>query len=300
VSMRGFVVCVAALVVCLPVLGDGHGARIQWADWTIESGEGSTENHIHRGFPLTYLVDDDPSTAWVFSDKLDPIYRPVDYHHITIWFEKPRFVDELRIMNGYNKSEELFRRNDRVVEMTVANDRSGNAIVRRVTLTDRMGWHSVRLPRREYDCLTVVFTELVRGRDDDLCISGIELRDGGVKLPWHLPAYVLYDPGGHCSCGGDDWSIMSRTGKVRGAFGDASHSPSGRYAAGVIWGRDDRAEMRVGDLETGETVYRWRGLPLGGDWEWEVEWKDDRRVEVTCREEQSDRVRYRRVVKVRQ
>ena len=305
--IRRLLLCAAALATCLPLLADGHGAEITWPGWTIESGEeGEPERRIHTSFPLTYLVDDDPATAWVFSDKLEPDWNPTDYHYITIRFERPRRVDELRIMNGYNKSEELFWRNDRVTELRVKTgewhkdtQQYNEPIIRTVALTDRMGWHSIRLPRREYDRLTIVFTKLVRGRDDDLCISGIELRDGGEKLPWHLPQYVLFQSAG-CNCGGDYWSIMSRTGKLRGAFGDGAQSPSGRYVAGVIWKREDRMELQVGDLQTGETIYRWKLPKMGDEGTWEAAWKDDRHVEVKCYDLQRNRDLYRRVVKVRQ
>ena len=293
--VRRLLLCVAVLIVCLPLRADGWGTMIRWPAGTIESGENLLSGHIHTGFPLTYLVDDDPATAWVFSGKGKPPFKDGNRYYIAIRLARPQQADELRIMNGYNKSQELFLRNDRVTEIRLKTDPWSEETIRKVALSDRMGWHSIRVPRQRYERLTVVFTKQVRGRDDDLCISGIELRDGGQKLEWHLPNWVLFDPGSDCGDDGHDWRLMSRAG-IFGATprltnaDAAAWSASGRYVAVLGTGRRKREALWVADADTGGVVYEWEGARPTYPGERDVRWTDGSHVEMTWYDGETDRI----------
>ena len=55
-----------------------------------------------------------------------------------------------------------------------------------------MAWHEVGFPRRTVREIELMVTDLVRGADDDVCVSEIELYDGDRQIDMAMPACVLF------------------------------------------------------------------------------------------------------------
>jgi len=174
-----------------PVSLDSVVQQAKWPGWTIYSSDNLGFEGRSSRYPVTHLFDDDPSTAWVFPAKL-PASAGGDEHRLRIGLGHPMTLDGIRIMNGYNKSQDLFFANDRIVELEVW---SGRKQIKTVRLADRMGWHDISLPRTLYEDIELVFTKFARGRMDDVCISELRLMQDGIELPVSLSGAMTYATG---------------------------------------------------------------------------------------------------------
>lgn len=256
--MRVFVTVLAALLFCDAAQACGSGpTSISWSGWTIQSSERLWTGRMHSSYPMTYLFDDNPRTAWVWSGQQEK--RPT--HEDKFWRSryalllrpsKPVEIDQVRIMNGYNRRADLFHRNNRVVELTVSRDGGmgstwgcDSRLLKKANLKDSMGWHSVSLPRRRVESLMLSFTGIRRGRDNDVCISGIELWNRGRKIDMKMPAAVHYDSGsiddgfigkapyGYAVEGLVDWRRNVAIADNNYLEDGLRWSPSGRFVCGV-------------------------------------------------------------------
>jgi len=179
---------------------DGYRAtRIWWKNWSAASSEELWKSRTHHQFPLSHLFDGDPTTTWADSSprKASKIGRPWRTRFgLEINTESPARIDELWIMNGYNKDQELFLRNDRIVEMQIwINDTK----VKTVRLSDRMGWHKMALPPNNFHSIGLLFTGIRQGDgpDNDVCVSEMALRYRGSTLNMKMPRSVFFEDGNY-------------------------------------------------------------------------------------------------------
>lgn len=233
--MKLLVCSVLLVLVSLPALGEGTGTFIAWPEWRIYSTEDTYMGRRHTSFPLTYLVDGDPDTAWVFSGLTDrPDGQPARYAIALTrdWNKKGAAADSIRIMNGYNKSRELFERNNRITELKLEVN---GKLLKTVRLSDEMGWHTISIPRQVVRSVRMEFTGFVKGRDDDVCVSEIELLDRGRKIDLKMPKAVVYTEGSECGCG-QEFCVIDRDGKrlaTDDSEGRPHWSPDGTRVAGL-------------------------------------------------------------------
>jgi hypothetical protein len=212
---------------------DHRNTDIRWAGWRVESSEDLYEGKKYTQYPLTYLFDGRPETAWVFSGLPhkptgeDPAVKPEPRRVVLqIWADQPFHMDRMKIMNGYNKSPEVFARNNRITGLRVTlhgsdqDEADPSPHARDATLADRIGWHTVTMERRKVYGIELEVTAFVKGADDDICISGLELWDGDRKVDLQMPAVVLASDGDECGCGYTsrlvDWNGNSVLGKEQG------------------------------------------------------------------------------------
>jgi hypothetical protein len=275
---------------------DYQPTTIQWPGWEVSSSEDLFMGTRHTSYPLMHLFDGRPETAWVPSGKgTSEVYgRQV---LITIRPAKPIFVDAVRLMNGYNKSEDLFQKNDRAATVTVIVNGGravgyrgvaipATAFAKTARLKDAMGWHRIALDRRPMSDLTIEVIAVHPGKTHDLCLSEIELWDGDRKIDMALPGVVVYTAGDECGCG-TTYALVRRDG-TRVATesanldnGDrmgesAAWSPSHRYVAGI----EDAARgyaLWVADARAGRLLFRDK---LGGTPSGNLAWTGDRMVAV--------------------
>ncbi len=245
---------------CTRALAEGWDTFVEWRGWNISSNEGLWAGRKHTAYPLTYLVDGDPNTAWVFSGiqagaKDYSYYHPGPYHQ-WIQFDGRVYADRLSIMNGYNRSKKLFQRNNRITQINLIINEEP---VKTVVLADRMGWHDISFPRQLCRSIRLVFTGVQKGPDNDTCISEVVLHDRGKKIDFGLPKMVLLSPG---EVGDADWIdnyyIATVSGKIAfGVDGETlpAWSPSHRRIAfpdskqsGGVW-------IRIVDLVEGRSIY---------------------------------------------
>lgn len=156
--------------------------------WTIGSSEVPGEQDAtSRKFPhfkLGHLMDNNANTPWVFRGKgTANVFSPTwgKRHALLFTREKAVEIDEIWIMNGYNKRKDLFYRNDRVVQMGIGiNDKK----IKVAALSDKRGWHKVSIPRQK---VTDVLLEIIgvrkgRGADNDICLSEIAFYNRGKRV----------------------------------------------------------------------------------------------------------------------
>jgi hypothetical protein len=219
-------------------LPDGsRQAAVWWNDWRIESSGGRLPDRDPGEYPLTYLCDGDPRTAWVFDGD--------DKHSgLSLSPSQPKVIDSFQIMNGYNRRPDLFKRNNRIVEMEVWTD---GRKLKTVRLSDKMGWHRISLPRRKISQLGLVFTGFARGRDNDVCVSEIAFFDGARKLPWSMPNSVLYDAGNASGDAPLNYALISRNGKPIVHFTETQRG----YSGSMCWSDNQRYVCYIGTVGTG-------------------------------------------------
>lgn len=253
---------------------DSSASGISWAAWSVSTTEGLWRGRSHEGEPLTYLFDGDPATCWVFSGKSpDPSYGvPHALDLVPAAGELPP-VDALRVMNGDNASEESYRRRSRVVRLGVW---SGGRQVADVRLPERPGWHVVPLPAYSGPELHLELLEISRGREDVVCLAGLELLREGAPVGWELPVLVIGCDGGEAVS--DTSYLMTRDGEQLAA------DDAGFFGRGAVWSGDGRLvasvtrgatqdEAWIADAREGRIVTRKRLAPLPPEVPYEMAWR---------------------------
>jgi len=263
-----------------------RAASIAWPEWTVYSSENFQDHHVPHTYPLTYLFDSDPTTAWVFRGSEKPWDSPDHllgggHYVVRLSPKRPVIIDRLRLMNGYNKDVATFARNNRVTHVRITLLANGQRFVKEVDLTDRAGWHTVRLPRRAITGILVEMTAFVPGPDNNICLSELALFDGMHRIDMHVPRAVVYSDGEGEQFLPED-IVMTRKGDTIATTleDSAVWSPSGRYIAGVAtsgvaWIVDSRDGHLLPDP--------------AGKWD-SVLWKDDQTIELQDKEHHRERV----------
>ena len=201
--IAGFVLISSAVALCQ---ADYQPPSAVWKEWTVELRSHPLGLRSH--YPLSNLLDGDPNTAWVFEHPVksgEPDFPPGPIkspYQITFQPANPVRIDSIQVMNGYNKDRETFLRNNRALRIEVwANDDrapDGEKVIASTWLTDSMGWHTLRIPAKKYNALTVVFGGIRKGKEDDLAISELRFMSHGKQVPWHLPKAAMMTHGSEC------------------------------------------------------------------------------------------------------
>ena len=235
--------------------------------WKISSSESLWVGSKGPSYPLWQLIDSDPTTTWRYSGKdypkpaeIDGIRLNGDYF-IVFQPDSPVAVDEISIVNGYGKSQDLFHKNSRVASVQILDhvhyrDETqadvNRATVKRFTLQDSTSPQSIKLKSKRYKAITVRIAGITKGSVDDLCISEIDLRFKG-KSVLHRSNLLVYTKGDECGCGGTG-TLLSWSGKLvaklRGESNyNSSFNPSGSRFAAV-----DGDQLWVADVNSAKIV----------------------------------------------
>lgn len=166
--MRIAIIIGMILILESMVSAEGVPAGLTWPGWEVDGGE----YYDAPGYPLAWLFDDNPSTAWVFH------YRP-DISHVTptipkephgvgtrirlsrgseLWKRTPITIDAIGIINGYAKSRSAYYRNNRITRLRVlaypftGKKKSGkrSSRSRKHALCNSYRSHGWRLPRSRW------------------------------------------------------------------------------------------------------------------------------------------------------
>jgi hypothetical protein len=303
-SPRPFVTSIVLLALAAGALADHDPSSISWKGWRVASSENLFAGEDKHGlYPLTYLFDGDPKTAWFFSgnfderkwDKKVPEGFPWDGRVIiTILPDNPIELDSIRIMNGCNESKEVYFENSRIGEVLITINGENylgakedkEPFVMRAQLPDRMGWHTVAFERRKARVLTIEATVIRKGEMDDACISELELYSDGKKIDMAIPGVVRFSKGSECGCF-SEYYIIRRDGTAivadncnemgEGLSDDmAVWSQDRKRVAGIAFGKQTTT-LWVVDSESGHVVFT-KPLPAGPIAE--IKWKDAETLEV--------------------
>lgn len=277
-----FAVVLISLLLVSGVFADGYDTSISWKGWKISSNEDIFLSKKHNSYPLTYLVDGNPANTWVFSGTGQ--HEMYDTRPKQPWIEiaTSKIVDSIWIMNGYNRSRELFNRNNRIIQMQVVVN---NRFVKTVELSDKMGWHKISIPRQRIHTLRLVAKKQIIGRDNDTCISELALYNSNKKIEMNLPKNVIYTTGAECGEDGE-WAIMSIAGrKLANWFGDRLYysNKTGNLTAGldVVNIYTGATWIWVLDRITGDLIYhKPPKLRYKDDYTDDIEWIGNNRLKV--------------------
>ena len=270
------------LSVLIATAASASPSSVWWPGWNISSSEelsGGIEyskNTWTPQFPLSYLFDGDTKTAWVYSAKTKEFQSPFRSRYgIELKPKRAIAIDGLRLMNGQNASRARFFGNKRVVKIRVTMEAGKQKIVRTFSLSDKMGFHNVKLPRHRINSLMIEFTGLKNGnRDNGLCVSELQLINRGQKIDIKMPHAVMFYDGTE-GCGA---SYLLRGNRMLDGIGldDGSSdewNAGGRYVAGAngAGGDENKAYVWIADVWRGKVVrrihdkfsiYTWQGNRL--------------------------------------
>jgi len=263
--MRALTLFMLSVLMC--AAASASPASVWWPAWTISSGEelsGGIEyskNGYTPSFPLSFLFDNDPQTAWVYSAKSREFYSPFHNRYgIQLKPAKPIPIDGLRLMNGQNANRARFLSNKRVTKIRVTTEVGKAKIVRTFALPDAMGFHNVSLPHRQITSLMIEFIGLKNGiGDNDLCVSELQLLNGSKKIEMQMPRAVMFYDGLE-GCGAS--FLLSYNSEMLESIAlDAGSgeewSRNGRYVSGVAVGEVNRPDyLWVADTWKGKIVRR--------------------------------------------
>lgn len=168
--------------------------------YIIEASSYLSQNDLRviANYHPYYLVDNNPSTAWVEGVPGSGIKESV-----LMWIEIPQKTTiKIAIRNGFQKTEELFYKNNRIKELKVTfmlGDLYNPDYVSRIyTLEDKMGWQTIEF-RTEKKCHNIAFTihSIYKGTTyDDTCISDINIsidNDLGINKVLQNEIQIKYD-----------------------------------------------------------------------------------------------------------
>jgi hypothetical protein len=285
-----------------PARADYMPTQISWPGWRVSSSEDLFRGVRHTSYPLTHLFDGQANTAWVPSGKgKSMVYK--ERTVLTLAPDKPVSITSIRLMTGYNKSAELYAKNDRAAEIriTVNGDNhlgvgiDDKPFTKTTRLKDSLGWHTVTVGGPKVRCLTIEVIQRHKGTTGDLCLSELELYNGDTRIDMHMPEAVRFTKGDECGCG-ISYSIVRRDGTRLcgddgGQLGEGLYdpsgawSPSGRYIASVDYNeKHDTAQLCVVEASTGNILLR-RTIPAYGS---SIKWKTDQTVQVVYDQDGTD------------
>lgn len=245
--------------------------RIVWRTWNVSSSEDRFMGAKYGDhYNLRNLFDRDPKTAWVFEQvKTD---SPDDYwsgkYAISIENKRGVVVDSVRLVGGYAKSPEVFRRNNRVRKIEIYGQHPGDWQYTRIAqaeLRDTDTWQEIKIPRRKYGGIRLVAKSFYPGQDHDFALSELMLTRDGRDVMNPLPKALLSTKGDECGCG-ISYAVIDPKSRVLGrtafeTFPDSFLSPDGRYCVAVL-PNETRTVGSVIELETGvvKKTLRVRGV----------------------------------------
>ncbi len=211
--MRMLVVGMLVVFCAGTVLADRTSAAVQWPGWVIEADE----DVISTRYPLSNFADGHPETAWVFEKTVinKEGYRPTFNHgvgrRIRIDTEQKLTFNGLTMLNGYCKDAATYRRNNRIRKITVTifdGKQHAYTFPLRATLAPQR----CAFPAVTSDAITITIDQVDVGRDDDLCISELQLLSGDKPVNWHLTPFVVTNDTNLTCCGGITLQLSTQGG----------------------------------------------------------------------------------------
>ncbi len=282
------VLCLFAFDYMPPTLyWTGHYAGYEYYD-----SRGTMPVHT---YPIYHMLDGDPATAWMvgglnwYSEEKEAFVADKTATlppKLFFVLPKPIRVDGLRIMPGYNKSAEVFRRNNRITGVSLYSAPEGEQYTyvekpfQTAMLKDELGWQELKFAPRIVQYFMIEVTDWEKGADNDFCVSEIQFLSAGKPIEWNLTPLMLSTIGSDCGCG-TMWHVIDRKGKAVREAGVAEFDPwfsdpSGRYVFSSALTKN-YIQFYVLDMVKGAFVAR-ADRPRNGDKLipsiWEVAWKD--------------------------
>jgi len=175
-------------------------------------------------YPITNMFDGRPDTAWVYNKywrHLAPGESPEDdnpeqrFDHgvgTTITIDTSDFprctsfvADGLGIINGYAKSDAVYRRNNRITKIHIDCEGEGRGDTNwagTFTLQEVQQLQRINFPHQRWLSIDIRVDAVSIGPDDDLCISELVLYNHGKPMPWRMTSCVLCNDSDDCGCGG--------------------------------------------------------------------------------------------------
>jgi hypothetical protein len=144
----------------------------------VSSSLGDNSLKVINNYSPYYVIDDNPNTAWVEGADGDGIGES-----LILDFSYGVKTDSLAvyIRNGFQKSNDLFLKNNRVKELdiklfSVINNKT-EVVSNQVTLKDEMDWQTITLsPQNTFVKIELVIKSVYKGISyQDTCISDIKI-----------------------------------------------------------------------------------------------------------------------------
>jgi hypothetical protein len=132
--------------------------------YSIKASSAKCEDKLYS---IQNLIDDNPQTAWVPDSKTSGIGEWTE-----ISFDDPVQINSLTLTNGYAKSEEVFKNNNRIKDATlVFSDGSKQPVL----LKDTMEPQKINVNRKSRTVRLIIDSVYKGIKFDDTCLSGIDV-----------------------------------------------------------------------------------------------------------------------------
>lgn len=137
----------------------------------------SNWNKFSENYHPSYVLDDDPKTAWVEGKDGDGIGESLT---IPVSSLKSARSARLRIRNGYQKSKKLFHANaaPKDVEVRLLSSAGVTVTTKKATLSRSMGWQTIDVPTggQGFAAVELTVSSSYPGKVyKDLCISDVKV-----------------------------------------------------------------------------------------------------------------------------
>lgn len=253
----------ACLIVCL--IGAATASlttEYDFGRFSIHTNEELWLGQKYTGYPASYFFDSNLSTPWVFKGQVDSEAYKSEFgpraeygdqiYDLSVAFENERWVGEIRIVPGYAKDATTWHRNNRIRRIRVFAGFNREMLLAEVELPDEMRWHSIRFPKVKVGVITLQPIEFYRGPDDDVCVSELEIRTGGVRIGLDSRRASLVNAGGGCCCTQQFWAINRHGTRLKvfdtgEGFPNATISKDGKWIAGTRVSKTNLIELFVID-----------------------------------------------------
>lgn len=188
--MKSIVLMICFLLMTISLLADPSNPHAKRGLFTILSSEYG-ENVVLKKYPVSNLIDGNPSTAWVF-EKAYSDFK--DFKGLLICMDSEEEIDGISIINGYAKSDSLYKQNNTVsnFEIIFPDQSKYN-----YSCNETLDFQNFQFSKRKVKWLIIkVISERKGTKYNDLCISEISPTINNNKVIYKQPSYIISNNGG--------------------------------------------------------------------------------------------------------
>ena len=151
--------------------------RLYSAQATSTSFLRSSWNRYNENYHPNYILDDNPKTAWVEGVEGNGENQSITIPTSILSSAKSL---TLRVRNGYQKSERLFKANAAIKEaMLIVKYKNEVSVQKKVQLKQQMGWQDIVIelpPEKGVSSITMQILSVYAGtKYKDTCISDVQI-----------------------------------------------------------------------------------------------------------------------------
>lgn len=188
--MKSTTILIFLFIITISLLADPSNPQAKRGKFTILSSEYG-ENVVLKKYPVSNLIDGNPSTAWVFEKKHSDFK---EFKGLLLCMDNEIEIDGLSIINGYAKSDSLYKQNNAVSNFEIILPNKSRYVF---SCKETLDFQNFQFSKIKVKWLIIkVISERKGTKYNDLCISEISPIYNKNKLINKQPNYIIYNNGG--------------------------------------------------------------------------------------------------------